>query len=136
TEAGSQKRAALHVVEGRAALDALDPGGIDVFRATLDEFARALTSGNHTLKRSLTDPRLFSGIGNAYSDEILHRACLSPITLTSRLKPEEIERLFDAVRASLAEWIERLRADSGGKFPEKVTAFRPEMAVHGRYGLP
>ena len=104
--------------------------------ATLPAFASALTSANHTLKRSLTDPHLFSGIGNAYSDEILHRARLSPVTLTSRLSPEEIERLYDAVRASMTDWIERLRKDADGKFPEKVTAFRDGMAVHGRYGQP
>jgi formamidopyrimidine-DNA glycosylase len=136
TEAGSQKRASLHVVAGRAGLDALDPGGIDVFRASKAEFARALTSANHTLKRALTDPRLFSGIGNAYSDEILHRARLSPVTLTSRLAPDEIERLFEAARASLDEWTARLRAEAAGKFPEGVTAFREEMAVHGKYGQP
>ena len=136
TEAGSQKRAALHVVAGRKALAELDPGGIDVFRATEAEFARALTSANHTLKRALTDPRMFSGIGNAYSDEILHRARLSPVTLTSRLAGDDIARLFEAVRATLSEWVDRLRMEAGGKFPEKVTAFRPEMAVHGRYGQP
>lgn len=134
TEAGTQKRAALHVVAGEAELDALDPGGIDVFAAPLEEFARVLTSANHTLKRSLTDPRLFSGIGNAYSDEILHKAGLSPILLTSRMSTEEIARLYAATRESLTEWIEELRRDAGGKFPEKVTAFRKGMAVHGRYG--
>lgn len=136
TEAGTRKRASLHVVQGVQNLEALDPGGIDVFAASTEEFARVLTSANHTLKRSLTDPRLFSGIGNAYSDEILHRAKLSPVLLTSRITPEEIERLHDAIRANLAEWIDRLRRETGDKFPEKVTAFRPEMAVHGRYGKP
>jgi len=136
TEAGARKRASLHVVEGEAALQKLDPGGIDVMAATRDEFSAALTQENHTLKRSLTDPHFFSGIGNAYSDEILHRAQLSPVALTQRLKPDEITRLYEATRASLAEWIGRLRDDAAGKFPEKVTAFRPEMAVHGRYGAP
>jgi formamidopyrimidine-DNA glycosylase len=120
---------------GDQELDALDPGGIDVMSATAEEFAAVLTSANHTLKRALTDPRLFSGIGNAYSDEILHRAHLSPVTLTSRLQSDEIFRLYDATRESLQEWTDRLRAEAAGKFPEKVTAFRPEMAVHGRYGL-
>lgn len=136
TEAGSRKRASLHVVRGLENLEALDPGGIDVFAVSTEEFARVLTSANHTLKRSLTDPRLFSGIGNAYSDEILHRAHLSPILMTSKITPEEIERLHEAVRSSLTEWIERLRVETGDNFPEKVTAFRPEMAVHGRYGKP
>src|SRR5216683_541757 len=136
TEAGARKRASLHVVEGEAALQKLDPGGIDVMAATRDEFSAALTQENHTLKRSLTDPHFFSGIGNAYSDEILHRAQLSPVALTQRLKPDEITRLYEATRASLKEWVERLRDDAAGKFPEKVTAFRPEMAVHGRYGAP
>jgi formamidopyrimidine-DNA glycosylase len=136
TEAGSQKRASLHIVTGDAELDALDPGGIDVMSASLDQFAAVLTSANHTLKRALTDPRLFSGIGNAYSDEILHRAKLSPVTLTLRLSHDEIARMFDATKQSLKDWTERLRTEAAGKFPEKVTAFRPEMAVHGRYGLP
>jgi formamidopyrimidine-DNA glycosylase len=136
TEAGSQKRASLHVVQGEAGLSALDPGGIDVFSATPDEFAAQLTSANHTLKRALTDPRLFSGVGNAYSDEILHRGQLSPILLTQKMKPEQIEHLRLATRATLIEWTERLRAEAGVKFPENVTAFREEMAVHGRYGLP
>jgi formamidopyrimidine-DNA glycosylase len=117
-------------------LAALDPGGIDVMTAPLDQFARALTAGNHTLKRALTDPRTFSGIGNAYSDEILHRARLSPVTLTSRLTAEDIATLQTATQGVLNEWIERLRAEAAGGFPEKVTAFRKEMAVHGRYGLP
>jgi formamidopyrimidine-DNA glycosylase len=136
TEAGSQKRASLHLVAGEKGLAALDPGGIDVFSATPQEFAAQLTSANHTLKRSLTDPRLFSGIGNAYSDEILHRAQLSPILLTQKMKPEQIERLRLATLATLTEWTDRLRDEAGGKFPENVTAFREEMAVHGRYGLP
>ena len=136
TEAGSQKRASLHMARGEAGVAALDPGGIDVMTASLDEFARGLTVGNHTLKRALTDPHVFSGIGNAYSDEILYRARLSPITLTPRLTPEEIVRLHAATKAVLQEWIGRLRAEAAGKFPEKVTAFREGMAVHGRYGLP
>jgi formamidopyrimidine-DNA glycosylase len=141
TEAGSQKRASLHIVgghmgTGKAGLAALDPGGMDVMTASLDEFAHGLTVGNHTLKRALTDPRVFSGIGNAYSDEILHRARLSPITLTSRLTAEEIATLHAATQGVLQEWVERLRAEAAGGFPEKVTAFREEMAVHGRYGLP
>jgi formamidopyrimidine-DNA glycosylase len=136
TEAGSQKRASLHVVAGEAGIFALDPGGIDVLSATLQEFVARLTTANHTLKRALTDPRLFSGIGNAYSDEILHRAELSPILLTQKMKPVEIELLFHATRATLVEWTDRLRAESAMKFPENVTAFREEMAVHGRYGMP
>ncbi|HEY2842444.1 MAG TPA: zinc finger domain-containing protein, partial [Bryobacteraceae bacterium] len=136
TEAGSQKRASLQVVAGEAGLAELDPGGIDVMTASAAEFARALTAENHTLKRALTDPRTFSGIGNAYSDEILHRAQLSPVTLTTRLTADEIGRLHLATQAVLQEWIDRLRAEAAGGFPEKVTAFRPEMAVHGRYGLP
>ena len=136
TEAGSQKRASLHVVAGEAALAALDPGGIDVISATPSEFAARLTSANHTLKRALIDPRLFSGIGNAYSDEILHRAELSPILLTQKMNPEQIEYLFRATRATLIDWTERLRAEAGVNFPEQVTAFREEMAVHGRYGMP
>jgi len=133
TEAGSKKRASLHVVAGEDGLKALDPGGIEVLRVDLDEFARVLTSANHTLKRALSDPRLFSGIGNAYSDEILFEAKLSPLALTQKLKREEIERLYAATRASLTSWTERLRAETGAEFPEKVTAFRPGMAVHGRY---
>jgi formamidopyrimidine-DNA glycosylase len=136
TEAGSQKRASLHVVAGEAGIFALDPGGIDVLSATPEEFAARLTAANHTLKRALTDPRLFSGIGNAYSDEILHRAELSPILLTQKMTPEQIKHLFHATRATLVEWTDRLRAESGVKFPENVTAFREEMAVHGRYGMP
>jgi formamidopyrimidine-DNA glycosylase len=136
TEAGSQKRASLHMTAGRAGLAALDPGGIDVMTASLKDFSSALTAGNHTLKRALTDPHMFSGIGNAYSDEILHRARLSPVTLTSRLTADEISRLHLAAREVLGEWIERLRAEAAGGFPEGVTAFRDEMAVHGRYGQP
>lgn len=136
TEAGTQKRASLHVLRGEQALLDLDPGGIDVLGATAEEFGRVLTSANHTLKRSLTDPRLFSGIGNAYSDEILHRAKLSPILLTSKITPEEIERLLAATKEVLLEWVIRLREEAGERFPEKVTAFRDGMAVHGRYGQP
>jgi formamidopyrimidine-DNA glycosylase len=136
TEAGSQKRAALHVIAGANGLKELDPGGIDPMIATADEFNIALMSANHTLKRSLTDPRIFSGIGNAYSDEILHRAQLSPVLLTSRMDAAQILRLHKAIRETMLEWIDRLRKEAGDKFPEKVTAFRPEMAVHGRYGLP
>src|ERR1017187_7732568 len=136
TEAGSKKRASLHVVAGEAGLAALDPSGLEVLDTDLDHFAAALTSANHTLKRALTDPRLFSGIGNAYSDEILFEARLSPLTLTQKLKREEIERLFAATRASLGEWTERLRREAGDEFPEKVTAFRAGMAVHGRYKEP
>ncbi len=136
TEAGSQRRASLHVVSGEDGLALLDAGGLDVMSTGLEAFTTALCSENHTLKRALTDPRLFSGIGNAYSDEILHRAGLSPVALTSKLKPEEIARLRDATLAVMAEWIERLRAEAGSGFPEKVTAFREGMAVHGRYGQP
>ena len=136
TEAGSKKRASLHVVAGEEGLAKLDPGGIEVLTANLPTFAAALTSSNHTLKRSLTDPRVFSGIGNAYSDEILWEARLSPLALTQKLKPEEIERLFQAVRASLTAWTDRLRQQSTNAFPEKVTAFREGMAVHGRYKEP
>ena len=135
TEAGSKKRASLHVVAGEAGLAALDPGGLEVLNheTDLNRFSAVLTSANHTLKRALTDPRLFSGIGNAYSDEILFEARLSPLALTQKLKPEEIERLFAATRSSLVSWMERLRQEAGNEFPEKVTAFRPGMAVHGRY---
>ena len=136
TEAGSQKRASLHVVAGEEGLSALDPGGIEVLESDLERFAAVLTSANHTLKRALTDPRLFSGIGNAYSDEILFEARLSPLALTQKLKPEQIERLFAAVRNNLGQWTDRLRQLSRDEFPEKVTAFRPEMAVHGRYKEP
>jgi formamidopyrimidine-DNA glycosylase len=133
TEAGSQKRASLHLAKGEAGLAELDPGGLEVLRCTLEQFSKVLKSENHTLKRALTDPEWFSGIGNAYSDEILWTAKLSPLALTQRLKDEEIERLFKAVRESLTEWIELLRKETGEKFPEGVTAFRPEMAVHGKY---
>jgi formamidopyrimidine-DNA glycosylase len=136
TEAGTKKRAALHIVEGEAGLRTLDRGGLEVLEADLPAFHEALTRENHTLKRTLTDPRLLSGIGNAYSDEILHRARLSPLRLTSQLSEEEIARLFVATRDTLREWIERLREQTGDGFPAKVTAFRPEMAVHGRYRRP
>jgi formamidopyrimidine-DNA glycosylase len=136
TEAGSQKRASLHMAGGEEGLDALDPGGLEVFSADRKAFSAALTSESHTLKRALTDPRIFSGIGNAYSDEILHRAGLSPVTLTRRLSDDEIRRLFDATMETLGEWVARLRAEAGGRFPEHVTAFREEMAVHGKYGQP
>jgi formamidopyrimidine-DNA glycosylase len=136
TEAGTRKRASLHLVKGDTGLAALDPGGIDVFAASLDQFRAVLTSANHTLKRALTDPRLFSGIGNAYSDEILYHARLSPVLLTQRMDPEQITRLYDATRQTLTQWTDNLRREAGNKFPEKVTAFRDEMAVHGRYGKP
>jgi formamidopyrimidine-DNA glycosylase len=138
TEAGSQRRASLHLLASRAALEAMDPGGIDVLRADVAAFKQRLTGENHTLKRALTDPRLFSGIGNAYSDEVLHRARLSPLSLTRAMQDEHIQRLFDATRAVLSEWTERLRAEAQahGGWLDKVTAFRPEMAVHGRFGLP
>ena len=136
TEAGTKRRASLHLLQGQAALDAMDPGGIEVLESTAEDFATRLTRDNHTLKRALTDPRLFAGIGNAYSDEILHRAKLSPIALTQQLSPQEIDRLFAATREVLREWIDRLRSDAASGFPEKVTAFREEMAVHGRYGKP
>jgi formamidopyrimidine-DNA glycosylase len=136
TEAGTRKRASLHLVRGEAGLAALDPGGIDVLAASLDQFSAMLTSANHTLKRSLTDPRLFSGIGNAYSDEILFHAQLSPVLLTQRMTPEQIKRLYDATRKTLLQWTDTLRIESDKNFPEKVTAFRAEMAVHGRYGKP
>lgn len=136
TEAGSKHRAALYIFRGEEALWSVDPGGIDVFAADLAGFRNALSTENRTLKRALTDPRILSGIGNAYSDEILHAAQLSPITLTQKLKPEEWERLFTATRETLQLWIDRLRAEAEGDFPEKVTAFRKGMAVHGRYGEP
>jgi formamidopyrimidine-DNA glycosylase len=136
TEAGSRKRASLHVVEGDAGLAELDPGGIDVMTIQPGEFAAMLQSSNHTLKRALTDPRMFSGIGNAYSDEVLHRAQLSPVLLTQKMTAEQVTRLFHATRETLNEWTAKLRAEAGGKFPEKVTAFREDMAVHGRYGQP
>ena len=136
TEAGSQKRASLHVVRGEAGLSALDPGGLEVLDANLDRFTAVLTSANHTLKRALTDPRLFSGIGNAYSDEILFEAKLSPLALTQKLSRAEIERLYNAVGTTLTRWVDELRAETGDSFPEKVTAFRENMAVHGRYKQP
>jgi formamidopyrimidine-DNA glycosylase len=136
TEAGTQKRASLHVVQGEAGLDNLNPGGLEVFDATPEEFARALRARNHTLKRTLTDPRILSGIGNAYSDEILFEAKLSPFTLTQKLTDKDIEQLFAAVKRTLTDWVERLRSDAKDRFPEKVTAFRPDMATHGKYGEP
>jgi formamidopyrimidine-DNA glycosylase len=135
TEAGSQRRASLHLVSGRPALAAMDPGGIEVFDADLANFAGRLRAENHTVKRSLTNPRLFSGIGNAYSDEILHRARMSPIALTQSLDDAQIARLFEATKAVLREWTERLRHEAGD-WPAKVTAFHPAMAVHGRFGQP
>jgi formamidopyrimidine-DNA glycosylase len=136
TEAGSKRQASIHIVRGETALAALAPDGLEVLTADLSAFARRLTRDNHTLKRALTDPRIFSGIGNAYSDEILHAARMSPMKTTATLSDEEIERLFHATQATLELWIARLRAESAGGFPEKVTAFRKEMAVHGRYGQP
>ncbi len=136
TEAGSKRRASLHIVRGEESLRSFDAGGIDVFSSDLVSFRAALTAENHTLKRALTDPRLLSGIGNAYSDEILHAAQLSPLTLTQKLQPQEWERLFAATRHTLEFWINRLRAEANAAFPEKVTAFRKGMAVHGRYGEP
>jgi len=136
TEASTQKRASLHLVRGQRDLAALDPGGIEPLAASADEFREALTRESHTVKRSLTDPRLFRGIGNAYSDEILHRARISPLALTGKLSRDEIERLRAATREVLEEWTERLRGQTGEAFPEGVTAFRPEMAVHGRYKKP
>jgi formamidopyrimidine-DNA glycosylase len=136
TEAGTQRRASLHVVCGDAGLQSLNAGGVEVLEAGLPAFGSALRRVNHTLKRALTDPHIFSGIGNSYSDEILHRAQLSPIAMSQKLTSPEIERLYDATRATLNEWTERLRCEAAGSFPEKVTAFRPGMAVHGRYGLP
>jgi formamidopyrimidine-DNA glycosylase len=136
TEAGSKRRAALHLIKGEEGLRSLDAGGIDVFAADLDAFRTVLTAENHTLKRALTDPRLLSGIGNAYSDEILHAAQLSPITLTRKLTPDEWERLFVATRQTLQLWIDRLGAEAKAAFPEKVTAFRKDMAAHGRYSEP
>jgi formamidopyrimidine-DNA glycosylase len=136
TEAGTQHRAAIRMAHGEDGLGALSAGGIEPLDASLSEFAAALRSANHTLKRTLTDPHLFSGIGNAYSDEILHRAQLSPIAMTFKLTDEQVEGLYAATRESLVEWTGRLRDEAGGKFPEKVTAFREGMAVHGRYGKP
>jgi formamidopyrimidine-DNA glycosylase len=136
TEAGSQKRASLHVVRGDAGLRALDPGGLEVLETDVEQFSAVLTSANHTLKRALADPRLFSGIGNAYSDEILFEARLSPLALTQKLSRDEIERLFQAARSTLARWVAELKSETGDGFPEKVTAFRENMAVHGRYKEP
>ena len=136
TEAGTKHRASLHLVQGEAALAAFDMGGLDIDAANYEAFVARLASENHTLKRALTDPRLFSGIGNAYSDEILHRAKLSPLALTSKLDAAQKRRLHAATVDVLAEWTNRLRSQAGDAFPEKVTAFRPEMAVHGRYGQP
>jgi formamidopyrimidine-DNA glycosylase len=136
TEAGTKHRASLYVVHGADALAAHDPGGLDVLTATLEQFRAALTRESHTLKRALTDPRVFDGIGNAYSDEILHAARLSPLRLTSQVSAEESDRLFHAIRSTLHTWISRLQAETGDAFPEKVTAFRPGMAVHGRFRQP
>ena len=134
TEAGTQRRASLHVVRGDAGLESLNAGGLEVLQADLSAFGSALQAGNHTLKRALTDPHIFSGIGNSYSDEILHAAKLSPIAMSRKLSTEEIERLYKATRVTLNEWTDRLRTEAAGSFPEKVTAFHPGMAVHGRYG--
>ena len=136
TEAGSKRRASIHIVRGEDALREHDRGGLEPLTMSIDEFRTALTRERHTLKRTLTDPHTFSGIGNAYSDEILHRARLSPVQMSTNLSAEELEVLYRATRDVLSEWIERLRADTGSGFPEKVTAFRPEMAVHGRYNQP
>ena len=136
TEAGTRRRASVYVFSSSEQLRQTDPGGLEVLEASLEAFTSRLLAENHTLKRSLTDPRTFSGIGNAYSDEILHRAGLSPVALTQKLTPDAIGRLYDATRAVLPEWTSRLRSEARGEFPEKVTAFRPEMAVHGRFGQP
>ena len=136
TEAGSKRRASLFVLRGEEGLRSIDAGGVEIFSTDLDGFRAALTAENRTLKRALTDPRLISGVGNAYSDEILHAAQLSPITLTHKLKPEEWERLFGATRSTLTLWMDRLGAEAGKSFPEKVTAFRPEFAVHGKFDQP
>ncbi len=136
TEAGTKRRASLHAVRGADELEALDPGGLEVFDSDLETFSETLTRRNHTLKRALTDAKLFSGIGNAYSDEILHRARLSPVALTQKLGADQIERLYHATRETLAEWLERLRSQAKERFPEKVTAFREGMAVHGRFRQP
>jgi len=134
TEAGTQKRASLHLVQGRNKLSHFNPGGLEIFEASLEQFRKRLILENHTLKRALTDPWLFSGIGNAYSDEILHRAKLSPIQLTQKMTDQQIERLFHAIKETLTEWVERFRAEVGDGLPRKVTAFRKEMAVHSKYG--
>jgi formamidopyrimidine-DNA glycosylase len=136
TEAGTQKRASIHLIRGAGGLREFDRGGLEIVDATLADFAARLRSENHTLKRSLTDPKLFSGIGNAYSDEILHRARLSPVQLTRKISDADISKLFDATKAILTEWTDRFRVQIGDGFPEKVTAFRPEMAVHGKFGQP
>jgi formamidopyrimidine-DNA glycosylase len=136
TEAGSKRRASLYVLRGEEALHAIDPGGVEIFSTDLDGFRAALSHENRTLKRALTDPRLISGVGNAYSDEILHAAQLSPITLTHKLKPEEWQRLFESTRSTMTLWMDRLVAEAKKSFPEKVTAFRPDMAVHGRFNQP
>jgi len=136
TEAGSKKRASLHVVSGEAGLESLNPGGLEVLDTNLEHFTAALTSANHTLKRALSDPRLFSGIGNAYSDEILFEAQLSPVALTQKLSSDQILRLFQAVQSTLLRWVDVLRTEAGDGFPEKVTAFREGMTVHGRYKEP
>ncbi len=136
TEAGTKRRASLHLAQGEAAVRAFDAGGLEVLETDLGAFTRRLRSENHTLKRALADPRLFSGIGNAYSDEILHGARLSPVAMTASLDDEAVARLFEATRATLTQWTERLRSETGGEFPEKVTAFRDGMAVHGRFGKP
>jgi formamidopyrimidine-DNA glycosylase len=136
TEAGSKRRASLHIVRGEAGLHALDPGGLEIFTSDLNSFRDALSAENRTLKRALTDPRILSGVGNSYSDEILHAARLSPITHTHKLKPEEWERLYAAARGTLQTWVDRLRKEAATAFPEKVTAFRRAMAAHGRYGEP
>ena len=136
TEAGTKRRASLHLIQGQDQLRLQDPGGIEIMQSSLAQFSERLRSENHTLKRALTDPRLFSGIGNAYSDEILHAARLSPVMLTSRLEDEAVARLYAATREQLQLWIERLRRDAAGEFPEEVTAFRADMAVHGRFRLP
>jgi formamidopyrimidine-DNA glycosylase len=136
TEAGTKRRASLHLIHGEAALRLQDPGGIEIMNSSLAQFSDRLRSENHTLKRALTDPKLFSGIGNAYSDEILHAARLSPVTLTGRIEDEAVARLYVAIQEQMQLWTERLRRHAAGDFPEKVTAFRPEMAVHGRFRLP
>jgi formamidopyrimidine-DNA glycosylase len=136
TEAGTKKRASLHLVRGEGGLASLNPGGLEVLEADLETFQQELVKENHTLKRALTDPRLFSGIGNAYSDEIFHQARLSPLALTQRLNEEEVTRLFEAIKKTLLDWADRIRQEAGEGFPEKVTAFRQGMAVHGRHGLP
>ena len=136
TEAGSKRRASIHIVRGEEAVRAHDPGGIEPLDISLDDFRAALSRERHTLKRTLTDPHVFSGIGNAYSDEILHRSRLSPVQMTTNLSEDEIARLYEATRRTLIDWTERLRAEAAVKFPEKVTAFRPDFAVHGRYGKP